>query len=237
MNFKLTYATMFDPPEELHQRFEAAMARARGQLGRRHPLYLAGEDRDTPAALRKLNPANDQQLLGEFAAATRADADAAPVVLGRFEDLLALAADRRDLQTKAALERDVRLVRFEPGRLEIALEPNAAKALVGELARKISEWTGQRWMVVVSGEQGQPTIRSQNEARRADFERGVQADPLVKAVLARFPGAQIVAVREGPQEVAPPSAEGDVMPPEPPIDDDASAFAEHMRPDDMDEES
>ena len=77
MSFKLTYATMFDPPEELHQRFEAAMARVAGQLGRRHPLYLAGEDRETPAVLRKLNPANEQQLLGEFAAATRADADAA----------------------------------------------------------------------------------------------------------------------------------------------------------------
>ena len=77
MSFKLTYATMFDPPEELHQRFEAAMARAAGQLGRRHALYLAGEDRETPAVLEKLNPANDRQLLGEFAAATRADADAA----------------------------------------------------------------------------------------------------------------------------------------------------------------
>jgi 1-pyrroline-5-carboxylate dehydrogenase len=77
MSFKLTYASMFDPPEELHQRFEAAMARVSGQLGRSHPLYIAGEDRATPVVLRKLNPANDQQLLGEFAAATRADADAA----------------------------------------------------------------------------------------------------------------------------------------------------------------
>jgi acyl-CoA reductase-like NAD-dependent aldehyde dehydrogenase len=77
MSFKLTYATMFDPPEELHQRFEAAMARVSGNLGRRHPLYVDGEDRDTAELLRKMNPANDRQLLGEFAAATRADADTA----------------------------------------------------------------------------------------------------------------------------------------------------------------
>jgi acyl-CoA reductase-like NAD-dependent aldehyde dehydrogenase len=77
MSFKLTYATMFDPPEELHQRFEAAMARVSGSLGRRHPLYVNGEDRATAEMLRKTNPANNQQLLGEFAAATRADADAA----------------------------------------------------------------------------------------------------------------------------------------------------------------
>ena len=77
MSFKLTYATMFDPPEELHQRFEAAMERVSGQLGRRHGLYIGGEDRVTPAVLAKRNPANEQVLLGEFAAATRADAEAA----------------------------------------------------------------------------------------------------------------------------------------------------------------
>jgi DNA polymerase-3 subunit gamma/tau len=168
--------------------------------------------------------------------ARRADAapDVAQITLARFEDLIALAAERRDLPTKAALERDVRLVRFEPGRLEVALEPNASKTMVGDLARKISQWTGQRWMVVVSSEQGQPTIKAQNDARRAELERGVQADPLVKAVLARFPGAQIVAVREGLQEVAAPSSpEGDVMPPEPPFEDDSSVFAEHIRPDDI----
>jgi len=77
MSFKLTYATMFDPPEELHRRFEAAMARVSGSLGRQHPLFINGEDRATAEMLRKTNPANDQQLLGEFAAATRADADTA----------------------------------------------------------------------------------------------------------------------------------------------------------------
>jgi acyl-CoA reductase-like NAD-dependent aldehyde dehydrogenase len=77
MSFKLTYATMFDPPEELHERFDAAMARLAGSLGHRHGLYIDGEDRATSAVLRKLNPANEQVLLGEFAAATRADAEAA----------------------------------------------------------------------------------------------------------------------------------------------------------------
>jgi DNA polymerase-3 subunit gamma/tau len=171
-------------------------------------------------------------------AARQADSppEAAQITLARFEDLIALAVERRDLPTKTALERDLRLVRFEPGRLEVALEPSASRTLVGELSRKISEWTGRRWMVAVSSEQGQPSIRSQNEARRAELERGVQADPLVKAVLARFPGAQIVAVRDGAQESPLPLPEGDVLPPEPPIDDDSSVFAEHIRPDDLGED-
>jgi DNA polymerase-3 subunit gamma/tau len=117
------------------------------------------------------------------------------LAVGRFEELIALAAEKRELQIKAALERDVRLVRFEDGRLEIALEPSAAKTLVHDLSRKLSAWTGKRWMVVVSAEQGSPSLRQQAEAEKAEMLRGVRADPLVQAVLARFPGAEIVDVR------------------------------------------
>jgi DNA polymerase III subunit gamma/tau len=117
------------------------------------------------------------------------------LALARFEDLLALAAQKRELQIKAALERDVRLVRFEDGRLEIALEPSAPKTLVHDLSSKLSAWTGNRWMVVVSAEQGAPTLRSQAQAEKAEMLRGVRADPLVQAVLTRFPGAEIVDVR------------------------------------------
>jgi 1-pyrroline-5-carboxylate dehydrogenase len=77
MSFKLTYATMFSPPEELHERFEAAMARVRDSLGASHGLYVAGADRAVRASTSKHNPADCDELLGRFAAATPADADAA----------------------------------------------------------------------------------------------------------------------------------------------------------------
>ena len=152
-----------------------------------------------------------------------ADQRVEPIAVSRFEDIIALAGRMRDLQTKAALERDLRLVRCEDGRLEIALEPNASKALVGELGRKLSQWTGRRWMVVVSAEQGQPTIRAQQDVRRVALENDVRSDPLVQAVLAKYPGAEIVAVRTpdtseaaGAGEVAP----LDDAPDYPPYDDD-----------------
>ena len=44
-----------------------------------------------------------------------------------FEDLIALAGEKRDLAIKSALERDVRLVRFEDGKLELALEDECAQ--------------------------------------------------------------------------------------------------------------
>jgi DNA polymerase-3 subunit gamma/tau len=97
--------------------------------------------------------------------------------------------------TKSALETDVRLVRFEDGRLEIALERHAQRALVTDLSRKLEEWTGRRWTVVVSNEAGQPTLREQNLQAKNERERIAEADPRVQEVLSRFPGAKVVEVR------------------------------------------
>jgi DNA polymerase-3 subunit gamma/tau len=178
----------------------------------------------------------------EAAQPTPAEIAAKPVLaLNRFEDLIALAASQRDLTVKTALERDVRLVRFEDGKLELALEPGAAKSLVHDLSRKLGQWTGRRWMVVVSTEAGAPTVRSQADARQAEFERGVAADPFVQEVLARFPGAQIVDVRRNepgmmPADALPPAGDDDGEPPEPMFDDDGSAFGAHGLPDDVDDD-
>jgi DNA polymerase-3 subunit gamma/tau len=121
---------------------------------------------------------------------------AAPALrITSFTQLVALAGQKRDLMTKGALESDMRLVRFEEGRLEVALEPNAAKTMITELARKFELWTGRRWTVIVSNEQGQPTLRSVNQAAKQEHARTAEADPRVQEVLSRFPGAKVVEVR------------------------------------------
>ena len=109
---------------------------------------------------------------------------------------MALAGEKRDLLTKSALEAEVRLVRFEDGRLEVALERNASRTLVNDLSRKLEQWTGKRWAVIVSNEVGQATLREQNLVAKSQRERAAEADPRVKEVLARFPGAKVVEVRK-----------------------------------------
>jgi DNA polymerase-3 subunit gamma/tau len=129
--------------------------------------------------------------------APRASAEASPSVrLARFEDLVALAAEKRDVQMKIALERDVRLVRFEDGRLEFAPSEGASPQLGAELSKRLAEWTGRRWLVAVSSEEGQQTLKQKADSEARDRMTGVRADPLVRAVLDRFPGAEITAVRD-----------------------------------------
>jgi len=115
--------------------------------------------------------------------------------LATFADVVALAAEKRDLQIKAALETDMRLVRIEDGRLEVALERSAARAMINDLSRKLEQWTGRRWAVIVSNEPGQPTLRAQAQAAKEKLTDGVHADPRVQAVMARFPGTQVIDVR------------------------------------------
>jgi DNA polymerase-3 subunit gamma/tau len=173
------------------------------------PRYEAPRGASRSSAAASPRPAEDT-----VARLDKVEPEAATISLGSFQDLVALVAEKRDISTKMALERDVRLVRFEDGQLEIALQPTAPKSFVHDLQQKLGNWTGRRWIVVVSKEEGAPTMRAQADARQAEVERDVQSDPLVQAVLSRFPGAKVVAVTQNAPE------SGDAVPDAPPDDDD-----------------
>ncbi len=116
--------------------------------------------------------------------------------LARLEDVVALANEKRDLKMRHAVENFVRLVRIEEGRLEIALADAGPKTLPGELGAKLTNWTGRRWVVVMSTEAGSQTLVEAAVQKHDALVRDVRKDPLVEAVLARFPGAEIVNVRQ-----------------------------------------
>jgi DNA polymerase III subunit gamma/tau len=115
--------------------------------------------------------------------------------LARFEDVVALAGHHRDIQMKLALERDVRLVRFEQGQIEFSMAPGGSPHLAQTLARRLQEWTGSRWMVAVSNAPGAPSLKEREDSKAREALSGVRAEPLVQSVLAAFPGAEIIAVR------------------------------------------
>ena len=144
--------------------------------------------------------------------------------LAKFADVVALARSKRDIQLCQALENDVRLARFEPGRIEFSLIEGAANTLPQTLSRKLGEWTGERWMVALAPGATTPTLREQSREREAERLSGVAAHPLVRKVLERFPGAKIVDVR-GPEQ--PPAAAS-----APPAADDDVAYVDAIPPDD-----
>lgn len=195
---RIAYAADLPTPDEVVRSLsgnETTSARPQGngssaQPQSYAPRYEASRGSPRSSAAVSPRPTDDPVARLEEPAVTQT------LSIASFDDLIALAADKRDISAKMALERDVRLVRCEDGQLEIALEPSAPKTLVHDLQRKLTGWTGKRWIVVVSKEQGAPTMRAQAEAQQAEIERGVQSDPLVQAVLSRFPGAKIIGVTQ-----------------------------------------
>ncbi len=117
------------------------------------------------------------------------------ISLSCFEDVVALAGRHRDISLQLALERDVRLVRFEQGRIEFSMMPGASPRLAPTLMNRLQEWTGSRWLVAVSNSPGAPSLKEQKDAKAREILTGVQSDPLVQSALAAFPGAEIVGVR------------------------------------------
>jgi DNA polymerase-3 subunit gamma/tau len=139
-------------------------------------------------------------------------AEGPPAELSSFRDIVTLAGEKRDVKLKAELERYVRPVRLAPGRVEIALEPDASPGLSNELSRKLEAWTGRRWLVLVSQENGAKPLAVEARERRDSVFREAREHPAVKAVMERFPGAEIVDVRDGgtPEaELAVPSEDTD----------------------------
>jgi acyl-CoA reductase-like NAD-dependent aldehyde dehydrogenase len=75
--FKLTYSTMFDPPPELHVRFEEALATIRRHVGAEHAMLIGGGNERAPRQFETRSPIDTRIVLGRFQAGSATDADAA----------------------------------------------------------------------------------------------------------------------------------------------------------------
>ncbi|MBO0713047.1 MAG: DNA polymerase III subunit gamma/tau, partial [Acetobacteraceae bacterium] len=127
------------------------------------------------------------------------DRTAAPPAAPRlvsFRDVVALAASRREATLHGYLLHSVHLVRFAPPVIELRPEPDAPRDLASGLAKLLYEASGVRWTIALSAEEGEPTIAAQGNAADAARRAAAADHPLVRAILAAFPGARIEALED-----------------------------------------
>ena len=132
---------------------------------------------------------------GGAALAVAAVPDAAPMLAG-FRDVVALAAAQREAVLHGHLLHSVHLVRWAPPVIELRPEPDAPRDLAQRLASLLQTTTGTRWTIVLSAEAGQQTLARQGLDADAARRQTASEHPMVKAILATFPGARIEAVRD-----------------------------------------
>lgn len=127
-----------------------------------------------------------------------------------WNEVVALFTEKRESFLAAQLMSDVYLVRLVPPRLneagliEFRPGPNASRDLAANISHHLGKWTGARWVVTLSNEEGATSLREQKTAAENRQKEDARAHPLVQAILAAFPTAILEAVRD----VKPPSTEG-----------------------------
>jgi DNA polymerase-3 subunit gamma/tau len=105
--------------------------------------------------------------------------------------VLALVRARRDRPLLLEIETGLRLVKSAPGRIEFEPADGAAPELAARLGERLRAWTGTRWGVSVVGSGGGATIAEARAALRDDLQAQARAHPLVQAMLAAFPDAEL----------------------------------------------
>jgi DNA polymerase-3 subunit gamma/tau len=224
---RLTHVADLPSPEELVRRLQDAAPHetVAGVGGPRPPTPLLGGgdpprgapgSEGSPGGVSAGREEASARAPGGAAAVARSPeprSEAAPVAAGplarlaRFEDVVALIRERRDMALLMEVEAGLRLVRYTPGRIEFTPAEGAPRDLAQRLAAGLGRWTGVRWGVSVVSDGDRPTIAEAREAGRRDLEAEARSHPLVRAALERFPRARIVEVRPPSADVAPPPAE------------------------------
>ncbi|WP_045387396.1 DNA polymerase III subunit gamma/tau [Falsirhodobacter sp. alg1] len=112
-----------------------------------------------------------------------------------FEGVVAILRDKRDMRLLTEVETGLKLVAYQPGRIEFEPGPQAPPDLAQRLGQRLQSWTGQRWVITVSNGNGAPTI-AEAQAAAEDSARAVARNlPIVQAILAAFPDAEIAEIR------------------------------------------
>src|SRR3546814_4730865 len=91
---------------------------------------------------------------------------------------------------------DVHLVRDEPGRIELRVTEAAPANLASRFGAALENACGGRWVITISQQQGDATLRRQAKATEDARRAAVMQHPLVQAIIETFPEARLVARRD-----------------------------------------
>ena len=113
-----------------------------------------------------------------------------------FEDLIQVASKEKEVELKYDLERNVKLVSFTPGKMNITFNEKLTKNFIKILTDKLLKWTGERWIILLSKEQGKETIYEKNLTKKKEKLAQETNSEVVKDFLDAFPDAKLIDVTE-----------------------------------------
>ncbi len=113
-----------------------------------------------------------------------------------FEDLIYLSAEKKEMELKYDLEKNVNLIKFSDGKIDIAFNDNLAKNFVKNLSQKLLEWTGKRWLITLTKAPGQKTFSEQQIIKKTTLIEKGKNDEIYKKFKKIFPDAELIDISE-----------------------------------------
>ena len=113
-----------------------------------------------------------------------------------FQDLVRTANEEKEVELKYDLERNVRVVSFVPGKINITFNEKLNKNFIKILTEKLLKWTGERWIISLSKEEGEKTVYEKTLSDKKNKLVEANNSEIVKSVLSAFPDARLIDVTE-----------------------------------------
>jgi DNA polymerase-3 subunit gamma/tau len=113
-----------------------------------------------------------------------------------FQDLVRTANEEKEVELKYDLERNVRVVSFVPGKINITFNEKLNKNFIKILTEKLLKWTGERWIISLSKEEGEKTVYEKTLSDKKNKLAEANNSEIVKSVLSTFPDARLIDVTE-----------------------------------------
>ncbi|WP_037315040.1 DNA polymerase III subunit gamma/tau [Ruegeria halocynthiae] len=197
---RLTHVADLPSPEELIKRLQDTPPPAGGPGGGvGAPQHAAGS---SPVSAAPAYVAQASAGAGAPTAALAQDVQAALARYPTFEHVVELIRTNRDVKLLVEVENGVRLVSYQPGRVEFTPTDNAPTDLAQRMGSALQRWTGNRWAVSIVADGEAATIAEVRDAADLALKKQAEQHPLVQAVLMQFPKARIKRIETPEQRAA-----------------------------------
>jgi len=113
-----------------------------------------------------------------------------------FEQLIELTSKKREIELKYDLEKNVRLVKFIEGKIDITFNENLGKNFVRNLSEKLFEWTGRRWVITLTKEMGQKTFSEIREITKNKLLENEKKSETYKKFKELFSDGELIEVEK-----------------------------------------
>ena len=87
-------------------------------------------------------------------------------------------------------------MKFEQGKIDISFNENLSKDFIKNLSQKLIEWTGKRWIITLSKDQGQTTVHEIKQQVKAKLIEEMKQTDEYKKILEAFPDAELIDVQD-----------------------------------------